>query len=295
MEETMKDLRIKTNGIELQVRELEGKGEAIVFLHYGGANLMMWQGVVPHLEGSHRLILADLRGHGLSDHPTVGYHIDTMAADLAGIFEPLQCERAHIIGSSLGAEVGLSLAANHPGKVLSLVCDGAASSEFGPYGTWEGSAEAFEAHVAAELEKMRSTPELTFPSIKELLESRRAIFEKHVGWNDTIAELVRYDVRRLENGNYARSFSQQAQLDYMADYYHCRFEDYYRRVTCPLLMLSGDEDVENVREIAAMKELSKLAEQAHIVTIHGWVHPYGWMLTPAEPSRVVLDFLVEQP
>jgi pimeloyl-ACP methyl ester carboxylesterase len=33
-----------------------------------------------------------------------------MARDVAGIMEQLKLERAHIIGSSLGAEVGLSLA-----------------------------------------------------------------------------------------------------------------------------------------------------------------------------------------
>jgi pimeloyl-ACP methyl ester carboxylesterase len=291
----MQDMRVKTNGIELQIRDHEHDGQAIVFLHYGGANLVMWDLVVPYFKEKNRLILVDLRGHGRSDRPASGYHIDTMAADVAGIFEPLHLEQAHIVGSSLGAEVGLSLAANHPGKVLSLVCDGAASSEFGPYGTWEGSEEAFEAHVAAELEKMRKAPELTFPSLDACVQYRREVFEKYVGWNDTISALVRYDVHQLEDGSFARSFGKQAQLDYMSGYFHSRFEEYYRRVTCPVLMISGDEDAENAREKAAMKELSKLAKQARIETIPGWVHPYGWMLTPEEPSRLVLDFLASQP
>ena len=51
---------------------------------------------------------------------------------------------ALLIGSSLGAEVGLSLAANYPQRVTALVCDGAFYSEGGPYGKWDGSEEAFK-------------------------------------------------------------------------------------------------------------------------------------------------------
>lgn len=39
----MKDLRINTGNIELQVREYEWEGAAVIFLHFGGGNLMMWQ------------------------------------------------------------------------------------------------------------------------------------------------------------------------------------------------------------------------------------------------------------
>ncbi len=65
----MHDLRVNAGGIELQIREYERKGEAIIFLHFGGGNLMMWQRVVPHFQADYRLILVDLRGHGKSDKP----------------------------------------------------------------------------------------------------------------------------------------------------------------------------------------------------------------------------------
>ena len=80
------------------------------------------------------LILVDLRGHGKSDKPRTGNHIDQMAKDVAGVMDRLEIDHAHVVGSSLGAEVGLSLAANYPQRVTSLVCDGALYSEYGPYG-----------------------------------------------------------------------------------------------------------------------------------------------------------------
>ena len=169
----MRELRVQVNQIELQVREYEQEGDAIIFLHFSGANLMMWQRIIPYFQDHYRLILVDLRGHGKSDKPETGYHIDEMARDVMGIMQHLKLERAHIVGSSLGAEVGLSLAANYPDKVISLVCDGALSSEYGPYGTWEGSETEFEEHVARQLDKMRNTPETLFPSVDALVEDRR--------------------------------------------------------------------------------------------------------------------------
>ena len=112
----MQEKRVRVDHIELQIRDYQHEGDAIVFLHFSGANLMMWQGAVPYFQGHYRLILVDLRGHGRSDTPANGYHMDHMAYDVAGIMTAIKLERAHIIGSSLGAEVGLSLAATYPEK-----------------------------------------------------------------------------------------------------------------------------------------------------------------------------------
>ena len=71
----------------------------------------MWEPVVPHLMDAYHCITLDLRGHGRSDTPVSGYTIDTMAKDVIGVLEALGLRSAHIVGSSLGAEVGLSLAA----------------------------------------------------------------------------------------------------------------------------------------------------------------------------------------
>src|SRR4030042_6535947 len=155
----MHEMRVKVNQIELQIRDYEHDGETIIFLHFSGSNLMMWQRAIPYFQGRHRLILMDVRGHGKSDKPSEGYHMDDMARDVLGVMEQLRIEQAHVVGSSLGAEVGLSLAANYPERVISLVWDGALSSEFGPYSTWEGSEMEFNTHVAQFLEKMHTSPE----------------------------------------------------------------------------------------------------------------------------------------
>ncbi|NTU75412.1 MAG: alpha/beta hydrolase [Anaerolineaceae bacterium] len=286
----MHDHRVKVNQIDLQIRDYEHPGDAIIFLHFGGANLMMWQRIISDFQDQYRLVLVDLRGHGRSDKPDTGYHMDDMASDVIGIMKYLKLERAHIVGSSLGAEVGLSLAANYPEKVISLVCDGALSSEFGPYGTWEGTETEFEEHVASKLEELRNTSETIFPSIDALVGARREVFEKYGWWNNYVEAVERYGVNKVGEGIYMRGMGKQARENYMLAYFHYHFEDYYRKIKCPLLMLA-EKELENEREKAAMMGLRDLAKQAEIAEISGWVHPYGWLLNPKGASQAILKFL----
>jgi pimeloyl-ACP methyl ester carboxylesterase len=287
----MQEMRVKANHIELQVREYGQGGEAIIFLHFSGANLMMWQRIIPYFQDEYRLILVDLRGHGKSDKPASGYHMDDMARDVVGVMEHLHLERAHVVGSSLGAEVGLRMAAHYPERVISLVCDGALSSEYGPYGTWEGSEAEFQEHVARQLEKMRGAPDTLYPSVDALVEARRQVFEEIGWWNEYVEAVERYGARKVGEGRYTAGFGRQAMASYMEHYFQYRFEDDYRKVKCPLLMLPGQDVLENERETAAMEGLRALAEQGRIAQVPGWEHPYGWLLDPEEAGNAILRFL----
>ncbi|GAH44310.1 unnamed protein product, partial [marine sediment metagenome] len=49
-----------------------------------------------------------------------------MADDIIVLMEKLNVEKAHFVGSSLGAELSVNIAARYPQKVLSLVVEGSA-------------------------------------------------------------------------------------------------------------------------------------------------------------------------
>jgi pimeloyl-ACP methyl ester carboxylesterase len=217
--------------------------------------------------------------------------MDTMARDVIGIMQQLHLERAHIIGSSLGAEVGLSMAANYPEKVISLVCDGALSSEYGPYSAWEGSQADFEEHVTQQLEKLRSAPEIIYPSIDAIVEENRKTLEKYGWWNEHVEAMVRYGAHQVGEGRYTRGFPRQAMQVYMQNYFQYRLEDYYSKLKCPVLMLAGEGGDE--REKSAMLGLKELAQQGEIAKVSGWEHPYGWLLTPDGVCNAILKFLYE--
>jgi pimeloyl-ACP methyl ester carboxylesterase len=282
--------RIPTQGITLQVREYPRNADAVLFLHFGGGNLMMWQRVVPAFQERYHQILVDLRDHGKSDKPQSGDDIEQMARDLVGVLDYLKLEQTHVIGSSLGAEVGLSLAANFHARVKSLVCDGALCSEYGPYGTWEGTELEFREHVSEIIRKYHKT-DVAFPSIQAFVESRKETFLKYGTWNDYFEILMEYDAHPLRDGNFTRSWQHQARENYMRAYFDCRFEEYYRRLKCPVLMVTGDEEPGNPLEKIAMQKMSKLSANCRLTVVPGWSHPYGWLLDPDAMVKVVLEFL----
>ncbi len=286
----MKEIRVKVDKIELQAMDYPSTGPAIIFLHFSGANLMMWQRVVSYFQDRYRVVLMDLRGHGKSDAPEGGYHMDVMAEDVITVLDQLGIEKAHIVGSSLGAEVGLSLAANHPDRVISLILDGAMNSEYGPYGLWEGTAEEFDQHVATQLEKIRSAPEVTFPTLEAFLETRQTMYEKYDWWNPYVAGMERYGAREMADGSYTKGFSKQSNAAYMQNYFRYRFEEYYPKVLCPVLMLMNKE-LEEGREKEVIFGLKDMATNAEIGEIPGWEHPYLWMLDPDDVCKEITLWL----
>ncbi len=122
------------------------------------------------------------------------------------------------------------------------------------------------------------------------MEDRRELFEKYGWWNEYLEAVDSYDAYPVGQGKISRGMGKQANLSYMQNYFHYRFEDYYQKVKCPLLMLV-EKDLENECEKTAILGLSKLAKQAQIAEINDWAHPYMWFLTPEDAIQVILKFL----
>jgi len=108
------------NGLHIQY-ETAGSGPDLVMVHGLAANLAFWfLRVVPHLTGSFRVTVFDLRGHGGTEMPASGYTTADMASDLIGLMDHLKIERAHLVGHSFGGAVALHAAALHPERFGSL-------------------------------------------------------------------------------------------------------------------------------------------------------------------------------
>lgn len=114
------DLRSGTlDGLELRYTDT-GAGEPVLLVHGLGSDHTIWAVLAPLLPGSWRVVIPDLRGHGLSAKPEGPYSVELFAGDLWGLLQSLRIDRAHVIGHSLGGAVALRLALDHPGAVRSL-------------------------------------------------------------------------------------------------------------------------------------------------------------------------------
>jgi len=72
---------VKTNGTSLFVR-VGGKGPAVVLLHGFGDTGDMWAPLAADLGKDHTVVVPDLRGMGLSEHPEAGYAKKNQALDI---------------------------------------------------------------------------------------------------------------------------------------------------------------------------------------------------------------------
>jgi pimeloyl-ACP methyl ester carboxylesterase len=67
------------------------------------------------------VITHDHRGIGQSDLTRSGFTVDRMAADVIGLMDALEIERAHIVGHSTGGAIAQILAVEHPKRLASVV------------------------------------------------------------------------------------------------------------------------------------------------------------------------------
>jgi pimeloyl-ACP methyl ester carboxylesterase len=107
------------NGVSLHLAE-GGHGDPVVLLHGYPQSGEEWRLVAPRLAKSHRVIVPDLRGMGLSDAAPEGYDLGSLADDLHHLVESAGLPRVKIVGHDWGGAVGAMYALLHREKVTHL-------------------------------------------------------------------------------------------------------------------------------------------------------------------------------
>ncbi|HEX9682794.1 MAG TPA: alpha/beta hydrolase [Acidimicrobiales bacterium] len=108
------------NGVELYY-ETAGTGECVVLTHGSWTDGSGWAPAVERLADRYRVVVWDRRGHsrsGAGDGP--GSRAED-AADLAGLIEHVSDERVHVVGSSYGGNVTLTLVTQRPDLVATAM------------------------------------------------------------------------------------------------------------------------------------------------------------------------------
>jgi len=85
--------------------QIEGPPSAppLLLIHSLGTSLHVWDGQVPALARSFRVVRSDLRGHGLTSITPGPYTMDGLARDCLEVLRALGIEKAHVAGISVAA------------------------------------------------------------------------------------------------------------------------------------------------------------------------------------------------
>jgi pimeloyl-ACP methyl ester carboxylesterase len=100
--------------------DVQGQGEPLLLIPYLSADHACYAFQLPAYTEHFSCVAIDLPGTGDSDKPPGPYSTDAYADQVATFLGAIGIERAHVAGVSLGAAVGMHLAARHPGRVRSL-------------------------------------------------------------------------------------------------------------------------------------------------------------------------------
>ena len=111
--------KARANNITMNYDQ-QGTGEPLILIPYLAADHACYAFQVPDYARHFTCISVDLRGTGESAKPQGTYTTEQLADDVAAFMQAARVEKAHVAGLSLGAAVGMWLAAKHPDKVCSL-------------------------------------------------------------------------------------------------------------------------------------------------------------------------------
>jgi pimeloyl-ACP methyl ester carboxylesterase len=112
------------NGIKMYYA-VYGEGDPILLIHGGLANSDYWANPVAALSKTHKVIVADSRGHGRSSWTKERIGYDLMASDYLALLDTLKIPKTAIVGWSDGGIIGLDIAMHHPERVTKLFAQAA--------------------------------------------------------------------------------------------------------------------------------------------------------------------------
>ena len=170
-----------------------------------------------------RLLALDLRGRGDTGRVEGLAGIPVHTADLLALMELEGLDRVAYVGHSLGAMIGVHLAAHHPDRVSSLVLV-------------DGGSDVTD-EVDALLTPVDARLEQTYPSREAYLEYLRGlpIFEDR--WDENLERYFAGDVRPADGGEWRHHADLETIKDDREKMRGFPLSELWPRIRCPTLVL----------------------------------------------------------
>ncbi|EJL90425.1 putative hydrolase or acyltransferase of alpha/beta superfamily [Herbaspirillum sp. CF444] len=268
---------ITTNGARIHVR-VGGQGPAVVMLHGYGETGDMWAPLAAKLAATHTVIVPDLRGMGLSDHPATGYDKKNEARDIAGVLDTLKIGKVDVVAHDIGNMVAYAFTAEQPERVTRLVLMDAPLPGVGP---WD------------EILKSPLLWHFRFggPDMERLVKGRERIYLDRF-WNEFSADPKHFD--EASRRHYAKFYALPGAMHSGFEQFHAFDQDavdnkaYLAKgpLPMPVLAIGGEKSFGTTMETVA---------RAAATNVRGAVVPNAghWLMEeqPQATVAVIADFL----
>jgi pimeloyl-ACP methyl ester carboxylesterase len=213
----------------------------LVLVHGGRDHARNWDWVARALRDDFHVIAPDLRGHGDSEWARGGnYMIQEFVLDLAQLLNTLDLFPVILVGHSLGGSIVTHYASVYPDRVQKLVnIEGLGpppemiKSRMGKP-AWERTAEWID-----QVREFSSKRPKHYPSIDAA--ARRMLAANSFLSPEQAHHLTVHGVARNEDGTFSWKFDNYVRLFYPQRFDMDEMRAMWGRVTCPTLLVRGEQ------------------------------------------------------
>jgi 3-oxoadipate enol-lactonase/4-carboxymuconolactone decarboxylase len=235
----------------------------LVFSNSLGADMGMWEELIPFLLPYFRVLQYDTRGHGGSEVLVDPYTVEILGNDIIDLLNELKIEKVYFCGLSMGGLIGQWLGIHHPNRILKLIISNT-DAKIGTTETWNDrintiKKDGIQAIVDGTMERWFTDD-----------------FRKNNP--SRIAEIKAVFVKNNVLG-YANCCAAVRDAD---------FRDDLHKIKSETLVITGNEDL--VTNVAQAEELVKNIPNAHLIIL-----PARHLSSTELPERyaeTLIDFIV---
>ncbi|TVZ15971.1 3-oxoadipate enol-lactonase/4-carboxymuconolactone decarboxylase [Maribacter sp. MAR_2009_72] len=235
----------------------------LMFSNSLGADLTMWDELVPYLLPYFRVLQYDTRGHGQSELTDGPYTIELLGQDVIDLLDTLKIDKVYFCGLSMGGLIGQYLGINHPDRLYKLIISNT-DAKIGTVERWNDRIETIneqgmQAIVDATMEKwFTESYHQTHPS--------------------RVAEMKKIFLANRPEG-YTACCAAIGNADFRAD---------IKQIQLETLIITGDEDA--VTNVAQAENMQKEIAGAELKVFHARHLPSTEL--PAYYAETLINFIV---
>ena len=254
-----------------------GSGTPIVFVHEFAGDHRSWEPQMRYFARRYRCIAYAARGYPPSEVPvaTASYSQARAAADIRCVLDQLKIDKAHIVGLSMGGLAVLHFGLSYPDRARSLLVAGAG------YGSEAGERDKFRGEAETIAGKLQREGMAQFAEAYAYGPTRVQFEHKDPRG---FAEFKRMLAEHSAEGSAETQRGVQRERPSLFD-----LEERLKRLTVPMLVVTGDEDwpclVPNIflKRTCASAALLVIPNSGHTVNLE----------EPAAFNAALADFLAQ--
>jgi pimeloyl-ACP methyl ester carboxylesterase len=259
-----------------------GQGPPLILIHGFGGSMWNWEYQYSVLARTHRVIIPDLLGSGLSDRPEDAYTPETLVEFFRQFMNSLNIPQATLVGNSMGAGLAMAMALDYPARVTRLVLI-------------SGFPAQVESSIASRQYQrfLYHRPPLWLAKFGNWMAGRRAT-------EQLLKEIV-YNPELISPTVIERSFHNRQRGGFLAPLYSLldniqNWEKHYgnrlQKVSHQVLLLWGDHDRVFPLEVGERVKKQLPHVEWHVIPEAG--HLAQWE-QPAIVNQFILSFLEREP